>query len=243
MRPSATCFRRAALAGWASLVLAGSCLLGAHPAGATAPAVTISPAGPYRDGESVTVSVARSALFTPETKVNIIECADPGGTVANLPVNDSTCNGQTIQGGTLYVGAGGAVTEHGYILYKLPSAALDDLPGWLPDCDATHECVLFVGVDQNDFTQPHVFSAPFSIEPADAGSTTSTSTSTTSQPSAGVSLQAPSAGGGASGDPGSPGGSLAFTGVSGTLAWPAGAGLALLAVGSAGRRRLRGVLR
>jgi hypothetical protein len=247
----------------AGLVIAGGCLFAATAAGAASPQVAISPAGPYHDGETVTVSVAASPLFTPETKVNILECADPGGTVANLPTDNVPCDGQTIQAGTLYVGASGAVTERAYTLYQLPSAALGEQQGWNPVCDTTHPCVLFIGVAQDNFSLAHTFSAPFSIEAgtssansgtvsttstlAPAGSSPNTSTVATADTSSSAPPSTPGAASSGSESAavtlGGSSGTLAFTGVSFGLIWPAALGVVLILIGSAGRRRLaRGVV-
>jgi len=222
-------------------------LAAAHPAAAAGgPTVGLSPGAPFHDGEAVTVSVGPNGLFTPHSRVNVLECADPGGTVANLPRDVSTCDGNSIQGNTVLVATNGSFSAADYTIYQLPSPALGEQSNYQPDCNASQSCVLFVGEDQNDFTKPHVFSAPFTVAPAGAVGTTTAPVpttvaaagsveSTTSVPTAGAATTP------AGGTPGS-GGTLAFTGGSIGLFWLAAAGGLLVVAGSAGRHRaLRGL--
>ena len=149
-------------------------LWGSGWAGASAPTVTMSPSTDLHDGESVSVSIGPNTVFTPNAGVNILECADPGGTLANLPKSDSTCDGNTIQGNTILVAANGSASEAKYTVYLLPSPALGEQANNQPVCNQTDPCVLYVGQSQNDFTAPKVFSAPFTIAPASGGGTTTT---------------------------------------------------------------------
>ena len=49
-------------------------------AGASAPpSLNVSPPGNYHDGETISVGVGPNGYFTPNARINIIECADPGG--------------------------------------------------------------------------------------------------------------------------------------------------------------------
>jgi hypothetical protein len=149
------------------------------PADAAASALTVSPSTDLHDGESVSVSIGPNSVFTPSSRVNILECADPGGSVANLPKSDSTCDGNTIQGNTILVAANGSASDQDYTIYLLPSPALGEQSNNQPICNQTNPCVLYVGQNQNDFTAPKVFSTPFTIAPAAGGSTTTTATSAT----------------------------------------------------------------
>jgi hypothetical protein len=141
-------------------------------AGAASPTLTITPAGPYHDGESVAISVGANTVFTPSARINVLECADPGGTTSNLPKDDSTCDGNTIQGNTVIVNSDGGYSLQNYVLYALPSAALGEQANDQPVCNETQTCVLFIGQDQNDFTQPKLFSPPFTIASAPGGTPT-----------------------------------------------------------------------
>lgn len=130
------------------------------------PALHVSPTGNYHDGESLTVSVGPNGYFTPHSRVNIIECTDPGGLPSNLPKDITTCDGNTIQGNTILVGADGSFSQSNYPVYSLPSSTLGEQYNALPICNESNYCVLYVGQDQNDFTAPKVFSAPFLISPS-----------------------------------------------------------------------------
>jgi hypothetical protein len=95
--------------------------------------------------------------------VVILECADPGGTAANLPTAFIDCDGNTIQGDTVSVQANGSFAESSYTIYSLPNSVLGESSTNVPVCSASQACVLFVGEDQNDFSKPKVFSAPFFV--------------------------------------------------------------------------------
>ena len=219
----------------AVLLIAGLAagLLHADPAAATTPpAVNISPSpagGSYANGQLVTVSISPNSLFDPNSRVAILECSDPGGSKANLPISLDNCDENTIQGGSILVNANGSLSEHRYPLYALPSATLGEKPGWLPACAANHACVLFVGEDQNDFTKPKVFSAPFTVVggtsapstvPTAAGSTSPVTTA----PSAAVTLSPAT---------------LAYTGPSRLLAGLAMIGSCAVGIGLWCRRAVR----
>jgi hypothetical protein len=197
------------------------------PADAATPGVAISPTGALHDGETVSVSVPANSLFTPHSGVHILECADPGGTQSNLPKDVSTCDGNTIQADSVLVNSDGSFSETHYVVYALPSATLGEQSNFQPVCNAANPCVLYVGQDQNDFTAPKVFSAPFSIGPGTGGSgANSAGTSTTSSPNAatgaGSTVRAT--------------GALAKTGAPGALFWMTAAGALLIVGGAVGRR-------
>ena len=95
---------------------------------------------------------------------SIIECADPGGKTKNLPVNVTACDGNTIQGNTVLVQPNGSFSEHGYQLFALPNApTLGEQSDTRPVCNQKKVCVLYIGQNQENFTAPKMFSAPFTI--------------------------------------------------------------------------------
>jgi hypothetical protein len=199
----------------ALLALGAILIAGADPAGATT-GVILTPGPPFTDGEAVTVSVGPNGVLTPNAKVNILECADPGGSAANLPRDDSTCDGNTIQGATVLAHGDGSISTPNYTIYQLPSATLGEQPNFQPVCNQSSPCVLYVGEDENDFTQPKIFSAPFTVSGGTAGS----SPTTTPPPTAGSG----GAGPGTSGTSGTSGVSGAGAGGGTTSAPSPGAG-------------------
>jgi hypothetical protein len=223
----------------------------AQVAGASAgpPSLIISPQGNYSDGQTISVAVGPNGYFTPHARVNILECADPAGLVANLPKDITTCDGNTIQGSTIQVADDGSFSESAYPVYLLPSSALGEQSNYKPICNQTNSCVLYVGQDQNDFTAPKVFSAPFVISPS-SGTTTavkagssgsSGTTSTTVAPPTSAAPTVTLAAGGPATSSASASAALANTGPPAQLAWVAASGMALLLTGVMGRRRvLRG---
>ncbi len=220
-------------------------------AAATAvPAVTLTPASPrqgYADQQVVTVSVPTSSLFHPGRVVEVLECADPGGKPANLPVDDSSCDGTTQGARTVFFAHDGSARVPGYQLFELPNAALGEQANSQPACGtAAVPCVLYVGEDHTDFTLPHVFSAPFVFDgppakpfsaaaagaggpgagSAAAGSTVSTAPSSDPATASGAGVSV------------GPTGALAFTGPSWSAVVACCSGVLLAGAGMLGRRRL-----
>ncbi len=162
------------------LLLVGAALLLVVPgrAGASNPATTGSvtitclptacaPGTPYPDQQSVDISVPANSTFTPNQTVQIIECADPGGLVANVPTTAAgNCDGLTINQDGLQINADGSFDESAYALYSLPSTTLLEKSSGVPKCDLVDPCVLYIGQDYNHLAASiHVFSAPFTVTP------------------------------------------------------------------------------
>jgi hypothetical protein len=227
----------------------GIAICGEASASAPPPVLSVSPSSGLLDGKTVSVSVGPNGFFTPGAHVNILECADKGGTPANLPKDDSTCDGNTIQGPTVLVAANGSFSDAAYTVYELPSPALGEQHNTQPICNTTNQCVLFVGQNQNDFSAPKVFSAPFSIGAGVTTSTTNPATSTGSStsssgnnPTAASSTTLPASGSSGGTDPSvtlssaAAGGTLAKTGAPADLIWMVALGAILVIGGSFGRR-------
>jgi hypothetical protein len=125
------------------------------------PAVTIQGGQPGNptDGQTVSVSGTGFPVHSADpTGLQIIECADPNGTTANLPTDSSQCDGTTVNPLPVNTDTNGAFTA------KYTFAALSTSGSSNINCDATDFCVLWVGVDYNGaFTSNFAFSAPFEI--------------------------------------------------------------------------------
>lgn len=168
---------RRAMAALALVALAAACSSTHTDAPTTAPSdgrpvVMLSPsppAGGYRNGQTVALSVKANHYFTRFLRVEVLECGDPGGQATHLPTSDQVCDGNTVPTHSVLVNPDGSFSTTGYQLYSLPNTALSESWDDLPVCDATHWCVLYVGLDQTNFSQPHIFSAPFLVRPT-AGS-------------------------------------------------------------------------
>jgi hypothetical protein len=135
--------------------------------------VALSPAGPYNNGQEITVTGSGFSSGIPLTGLQIIECSDPGGTAANLPTDPlSGCDGTTINGNQVTPDASGNFSTTYGIL------ALSQAGGSTINCDTTDFCVLWVGIDYNTqfLTGPHAFSMAFEVT---TSVTTTTTTSTT----------------------------------------------------------------
>jgi hypothetical protein len=121
----------------------------------------------FHDGQSVNISMGPNKFFLPYLRLIILQCSDPAGKVANLPTSAGVnCDVDTVQSGSLIPNPSGSFSWTGYTIYRLPSKALDEGPTSLPQCDATHYCVLYVGDNYNDFSKPKVFSHPFLVLPS-----------------------------------------------------------------------------
>lgn len=144
------------------------------------PVGTVTAGAPFSSGQQINIVVPASSVFSPTANLNIEECAAPNGVIPTLP---SACDGNTIQGPSLKTNSDGSInfqteTHSLYTIYALPDVQqLGESPGGNPACGdtAATECILYIGQDQNDFTQPHVWSQPFFIlqntnDPGDNGS-------------------------------------------------------------------------
>ncbi len=235
-----------ALAG--SLALCVAAIAAVHGAGASGPpSVSLSPPGNYQDGQVISVNVGPNGYFAPNARIVILECADPGGLASHLPIDATTCDGNTVQGSTVLVGANGSLSVSAYPVYLLPSPTLGEQSNYKPICDQTNYCVLYVGQDQNNFTAAKTFSAPFLIEPSSGTASTTTppgnagsngspgTTGTTTAPAPSTSSTGADAAVTVSTS-----GTLANTGPTSQLWWTAISGTMLFLFGVAGRLVLRG---
>jgi hypothetical protein len=165
-----TRYQRAVMSSMAALammVTVGTVFTGQAQAEST-PRLTVVAAHPsgrhgYVNGEAVNISIGANHLFKPYSHVNILECADPKGKKSKLPKNDSTCDGNTIQGNTVLVAKNGSFSEKNYLLYSLPNTVLGEQGNQQPVCNTSRPCVLYVGANQNSFTAPKLFSLPMVI--------------------------------------------------------------------------------
>ena len=137
--------------------------------------------GPFDSGQQVDIDVPAGYL-TPNSAANIFECADPDGTVANLPTTITECDGLTnYSGGSITTDANGAIpsltnatedlTSSGelYTIYALPdrvSLGETSTHGATCGLGAANECVLYIGNGggtDTGLSAPHVFSQPFQV--------------------------------------------------------------------------------
>ena len=123
---------------------------------APAPTVAVSPDSGLTDGQVVTV---RAAGLPADRTIQVEQCQ---GTAAAPPPDNTGCDGLTLDTqattddqGNYVNAARGSDGTTGYRVYARPSPRLRS-PTTIT-CDATRDCVLYVGVDQNDFSAPHVF--------------------------------------------------------------------------------------
>jgi hypothetical protein len=171
-------------------------------------------------------SLEKAGFPSGATVIKILECADPGGSEANLPTKPTECDPNTTYP-TANLQENGSVFLSKFRVYALPNeSVLGPSNGTV--CDGSHQCVLGVFSNQNDFTKPFVFSAPFEVAPSQG---TETDAGTPASPTPGSAT----AGGGSTGASAavsvSPS-TLADTGGSEWWPWLLGVGLVLVVVGT-----------
>lgn len=149
--------------------LPGSALLGTS-AGAATPTAAITPGSRVADGQIVTI---RGAGFPAHTNIEVLECA---GAAAHLPRDATHCEGFTAdttgysdaQGNFLDAPGDVAGGTSGYHVYALPTPLAKAVS---IRCGPNDPCVLYVGVDFQDFKLAHVFiPISFGSGPATASS-------------------------------------------------------------------------
>ncbi len=163
------------------------------------------------------------------TPIKVLECSDPGGLSKNLPAKNTGCEPETIDA-IAGARADGSMVINGFLVLALPYAALGSSSG--TTCDTQNQCVLGIFSNQNDFTKPHIFSAPFNVTPNPPNAGLGGSTGTESGQQGSGSAGASGATAGASASVSVPAGTLAYTGISPLFYALLGSGLVLLVVGT-----------
>jgi adhesin/invasin len=140
---------------------------GAQVPGAAAAVTPFTAGTPFSSGQQINVVVPANSLFTPAENLNVVECQAPGGIA---PPDPSFCDGVTINGPTLNANGDGSVdfqanTGSLYTVFALPDKIKLHEPSSGPTCNLSTPCVLYIGLNQNDFTANHVFSQTFFIAP------------------------------------------------------------------------------
>jgi hypothetical protein len=165
----------AALAVVAALSFVGVTAAGAAPPsqgsqvqGAAAAVGSFTTGEPFASGQNINVVVPANSVFNSNTGIQVVECSAPNSVI---PTDPAACDGSTVNGPSLFPNGDGSVDYHAftgqnYPVYALPdSISLLEAPGG-PACSLTVPCILFIGVNYNDFTSPHVWSQFFFIQPA-----------------------------------------------------------------------------
>jgi hypothetical protein len=144
-------------------------VVGFVPAAFAAASATATPSTNLHDGQILAVS---GGGMPANATIQIEECA---GTAAAPPTDNGSCDASSLDtqasadGSGAFVNAvGDAAGDSGYKVYTLgvPGSAF---PSSTIRCDFTHPCVLYVGVDQNNFSAAHTFvDLTFASPPATA---------------------------------------------------------------------------
>jgi len=175
-----------AAAGLGALAMSGTAGAATQIPTAIVPQTPFAAGTPFDSGQQVDIDIPGGYL-TGGAAVNIFECADPNGTVANLPTTITECDGLTnYAGGSITAEPNGAIstltgsdTSSGelYTIYALPDrVSLGETSSHGAVCGntAATECVLYIGNgggSDTGLSAPHVFSAPFLVnaDPTDSG--------------------------------------------------------------------------
>lgn len=133
---------------------------------------TVAAGAPFSSGQDINIVIPANNTFSStdglgnnNSNINILECAAPNGVI---PTQTAACDGNTIQGPTVIPNPDGSFTLTGYTVFALPDSVLLSEGSGGPVCGNTlaTECILYIGNDQGDFTQPHLWSQGFFINPA-----------------------------------------------------------------------------
>jgi hypothetical protein len=156
----------------------------ASPAGADGPAnntivpnsaqaqTPYTPGTPFDSGQGIDVVLPANSLFNSDETLTIEECSAPNGVI---PTQTSACNGGTANGPSVspnsdgsfdYINNSGNPLNQPYPVYYTPDSLIGNT-STSPACGntAATECILFIGLNANDFTQNHVWSQPFFVHP------------------------------------------------------------------------------
>jgi len=148
---------RTAAAAGVSITAVLVAVLGFVPAAFAAASATATPNTGLHDAQILSVS---GAGMPANATIQIEECA---GTAAAPPTDNGSCDANSLDtqasadGNGVFVNApGDAAGDTGYKVYALGTPG-STFPTSTIRCDFTHACVLYVGVDQNNFSAAHTF--------------------------------------------------------------------------------------
>ncbi len=134
---------------------------------------TVTSGTPYSSGQVISITVAANTTMdnaslvaagfpSGAVAIKALECADLDGTTANLPTKPIECDPNTISSIT-GANADGSFNFSSYPVYALPdNILLGEGSTATPVCGlAPNYCVIGLFSNQNDFSKPLIFSAPF----------------------------------------------------------------------------------
>ena len=134
-------------------------LLGPLAGVAAASPQVIMSGNPRSGGTVVVVGTGFPPHAQDPVGVQILECSDPGGTVANLPTSAANCEGSTVSPLPINTDAAGGF----HAQYQVEQLSVKHVSSI--NCDVHHYCVVWVGVDYNGafLSGPHAFSSAFRV--------------------------------------------------------------------------------
>jgi hypothetical protein len=151
----------------ANTTCSGTYTSGCTVTGMTVPGETYAAGTPFSSGQQINIVIPANSVLPSDTELDVVECASPGGVD---PTDPSTCDGNTINPNSLQTNGDGSVNYDSYAgsyyqMFALPNAGLGESSDGQPVCNLTSECVLYIGTNNADFTQPHLWSNPYYVDP------------------------------------------------------------------------------
>jgi hypothetical protein len=135
------------------------------------PLVPFTPGTPFSSGQTIEVKVPANTLLPRTSSMHILECAAGAGGAP--PSGTPVCDVNTIyQGNAFPSGTDGSLDITDFPVFALPSPALSEGPSNPVICGgATNPCILYIGPDQTQIGQPHVWSQAFQVQIKDVNET------------------------------------------------------------------------
>jgi hypothetical protein len=129
----------------------------------------VTPGTPYSSGQTIEVDIPANTVLSPTATLKIIECADPGGLVANLPTSTTGCDPTTIQGDTIIPNGDGSYDYYdndpngdgGYQVFALPKP---NAPSPIVCGTSAIPCVLWIGDNYSTQFGVNLWSQPFQVQ-------------------------------------------------------------------------------
>ncbi len=132
--------------------------------GVATPSGSSTPGKPFSSGQTITINVPANTVLPGDTNVLIEECSAPNGVIPSL---SSACDSNTVDSDTITPNSDGpgdgSFTYSTYQVFALPDTLIGDTGSSSVHCGPTAatECMLYIGDNVQDFTQPHFWSQPF----------------------------------------------------------------------------------
>jgi hypothetical protein len=145
------------------------------PVSAGTPDSGYTPGQPFGSGQIINVVVPANDVLPVDTDLQFVECSAPNGVI---PTQSSACDGNTLEDSegslledtTVKPNPDGSVnliadSDLTYAVLSLPDSTVLGENSGGPECGdtAATECIIYIGDDYLDLSQPNVWSQPFFV--------------------------------------------------------------------------------